>query len=112
MVTLSPLAYFLQTVPPTPALPEKVNDKTSKNYDEEKFNNSNKNIDGSPNQELTEQEEIDCRPLEDISAPNIKTAIKEALTSSTFILVTLGFSVCGFHVTFLATHFPAYLVRV
>lgn len=111
MLAMSPLAYMLQTVPPTPALPDKKDVKSSDSYDEEmKYNKPDLNTQDKPKQEMTEQEEIDCRPLEDISAPDIKTALKEAFTNPTFIFITLGFSVCGFHVAFLSTHFPAYLV--
>lgn len=113
MLAMSPLAYMLQTVPPIPALPDKKDVKSSDSYDEEmKYNKPALNSHNNANQEMTEQEEIDCRPLEDISAPDIKTALKEAFTNPTFIFITLGFSVCGFHVAFLSTHFPAYLVSL
>ena len=36
-------------------------------------------------------------------------AIGEARCHRGYILLVLGFFVCGFHVTFIATHFPAYL---
>ena len=39
----------------------------------------------------------------------IKEALKEALVSKSFILLTVGFFVCGFHVTFVAVHLPAYI---
>ena len=39
----------------------------------------------------------------------IKEAIYEAFGSKSFILLTLGFFVCGFHVTFVAVHLPAYI---
>lgn len=38
------------------------------------------------------------------------SALKQALGHSGYILLTLGFFVCGFHVVFIATHLPAYLV--
>lgn len=44
------------------------------------------------------------------SAPDIKTTLIEAFRSPTFIMITLGFTVCGFHVSFLNTHFPAYCI--
>ncbi|KAI7888338.1 major facilitator superfamily domain-containing protein [Mucor mucedo] len=100
MVALSPLAYYLQTLPPIPALPQK-NDEEEIVIDEKK-----QDINQA---EVSQQEEVQYRPLEDISAPDIKTALKEAFTSSTFIFITLGFSVCGFHIAFLSTHLPAYL---
>jgi predicted MFS family arabinose efflux permease len=37
-------------------------------------------------------------------------ALKEAFCHSGYVLLTLGFFVCGFHVVFIATHLPAYLV--
>jgi len=36
-------------------------------------------------------------------------AAAEALRHRGYVLLTLGFFVCGFHVTFIGTHFPAYL---
>lgn len=108
MLALSPLAYFLQTVPPKPAelaTATAVLDQDNKNntVDEEK------NVAAEIIQH--DAEEAKDRPFEDISAPNIQTALKEAFTNPTFIFITLGFSVCGFHISFLATHFPAHLVR-
>ena len=40
---------------------------------------------------------------------SIKDALYEALQSKSFILLTLGFFVCGFHVTFVAVHLPAFI---
>ena len=40
---------------------------------------------------------------------SIKDALIEALYSKSFILLTIGFFVCGFHVTFVAVHLPAYI---
>lgn len=40
---------------------------------------------------------------------SIKEALFEACRSKSFILLTLGFFVCGFHVTFVAVHLPAYI---
>ena len=37
-------------------------------------------------------------------------ALKGAFGHSGYVLLTLGFFVCGFHVVFIATHLPAYLV--
>jgi hypothetical protein len=113
MVVLSPLAYFLQTIPPTPALPVEdtkkavKNDKKSPTYDEEeKMKQSTEQVENT----IEIEDDPKNRPFEDISAPDIKTALKEAFTNPTFIFITLGFSVCGFHIAFLSTHFPAYLV--
>ena len=36
-------------------------------------------------------------------------ALREARSHSGYLLLTAGFFVCGFHVTFIATHLPAYL---
>ncbi|CEP15744.1 hypothetical protein [Parasitella parasitica] len=100
MVAFSPLAYFLQTIPPKPAEIETAK-KESTVFGDEEMNTS----------EVIQHdvEEERDRPMEDISAPDIKTALVEALTNPTFIFITLGFSVCGFHIAFLSTHFPAYL---
>jgi predicted MFS family arabinose efflux permease len=38
------------------------------------------------------------------------SALKGAFGHSGYVLLTLGFFVCGFHVVFIATHLPAYLV--
>ena len=43
------------------------------------------------------------------SEQTIKEALKEAFQSKSFNLLTLGFFVCGFHVTFVAVHFPAFI---
>ena len=40
---------------------------------------------------------------------SIKQSLYEAFSSRSFILLTLGFFVCGFHVTFVAVHLPAYI---
>ncbi|KAI8368441.1 major facilitator superfamily domain-containing protein [Choanephora cucurbitarum] len=83
MIGFSPLAYFLQSIPPKPA--NELKEKDAEAYEEKD------------------------RPIEDISAPDIKTALKEAFTHPTFLLISLGFSSCGFHVAFLTTHFPAFV---
>ena len=36
-------------------------------------------------------------------------AINEAFKNKSFIYLTLGFFVCGWHITLVATHIPAYL---
>ena len=43
------------------------------------------------------------------SQQTIKEALKEAFQSKSFNLLTLGFFVCGFQVTFVAVHFPAFI---
>ena len=40
---------------------------------------------------------------------SIKSALYEAFSSKSFIFLILGFFVCGFHVTFVAVHLPAYI---
>jgi len=40
---------------------------------------------------------------------SIKEALIEALKTKSFFLLTIGFFVCGFHVTFVAVHLPAYI---
>jgi len=37
------------------------------------------------------------------------SALAEAASNRSFQLLTAGFFVCGFHIAFIATHFPAYL---
>lgn len=36
-------------------------------------------------------------------------ALREAMAHRGYVLLTLGFFVCGFHVAFIAVHFPAYV---
>tara|TARA_B100000676_G_scaffold312886_1_gene389569 strand:- start:4145 stop:5341 length:1197 start_codon:yes stop_codon:yes gene_type:complete len=44
------------------------------------------------------------------SNQSIREAITEAKSHPGFIFLTLGFFVCGFHVTFIGTHLPAFLI--
>lgn len=39
----------------------------------------------------------------------LKAALAEALAHPSFWLLNLGFFVCGFHITFVGTHLPAYI---
>ncbi|MEM7301606.1 MAG: MFS transporter [Pseudomonadota bacterium] len=39
----------------------------------------------------------------------IREALAEAFSTRGYVLLTIGFFVCGFHVAFLAVHFPAYV---
>ena len=39
----------------------------------------------------------------------LRDAASEAMRHRGYVLLTLGFFVCGFHVTFIGTHFPAFL---
>lgn len=43
-------------------------------------------------------------------ASSLRGALAEALAHRGFWLLSFGFFVCGFHVAFIATHLPAYLV--
>ena len=43
-------------------------------------------------------------------ATSLREALAEALSHRGFWLLSFGFFVCGFHVVFIATHLPAYLV--
>ncbi|MGD9866423.1 MAG: MFS transporter [Hyphomicrobiales bacterium] len=43
------------------------------------------------------------------STQTVSHAFREAMTHKGFLLLTAGFFVCGFHVTFVATHLPAFL---
>ena len=43
------------------------------------------------------------------SGQSLGAAVREARGHSGYIFLTTGFFVCGFHVTFIATHFPAFL---
>ncbi len=40
---------------------------------------------------------------------SLKQAIEEAMQHRGFVLLALGFFVCGFHVAFITVHFPAYV---
>ncbi len=42
-------------------------------------------------------------------AQSLREAIQEARQHRGYVLLATGFFVCGFHVTFIATHFPAFL---
>ena len=48
--------------------------------------------------------------MEEGSATSLSAAIKEAMGHRGFLLLTAGFFVCGFHVAFIATHLPSYIV--
>ena len=41
---------------------------------------------------------------------SLSEAIGEAMSHPGFVLLTFGFFVCGFHVSFIGVHFPAYVV--
>ncbi len=43
---------------------------------------------------------------------SLADAVREALGHRGYVLLTIGFFVCGFHVAFITVHFPAYVVDV
>ena len=43
-------------------------------------------------------------------AANLSSAVREAAGNGSYWLLFFGFFVCGFHVTFVAVHLPAYIV--
>ncbi len=44
------------------------------------------------------------------SEQSVGGAVREAMSHRGYILLTIGFFVCGFHVAFITVHFPAYVV--
>lgn len=48
-------------------------------------------------------------PAGDAPSQSLKEALREAAAHRGFWLLNAGFFVCGFHLAFIATHFPAYL---
>jgi hypothetical protein len=89
---------FIQTIPPQKQEPDQV----TVSEDEEKRAAT------KLEQEVTEFEKPKVA-VNNESMTLVQT-LKFAFASPTFVLITLGFSVCGFHVAFLSTHLPAYLV--
>ncbi len=49
------------------------------------------------------------RPASTGQRQSLREALHEASAHRGYLLLTTGFFVCGFHVTFIATHLPAYL---
>jgi len=43
-------------------------------------------------------------------AQSLRQALREAVAHRGFMLLTAGFFVCGFHVAFIAVHFPSYVM--
>lgn len=103
MVVVLPLCFFLQSVPAKPPLPAATTEKIELLDDKNVVIQVEENNEIKPKESSTE---------DTFSAPDIKTALKEAFASPIYIMICLGFSVCGFHVSFLATHLPAYLVKL
>jgi hypothetical protein len=110
MACTLPLAYLLQTVAPTPAL-------SAENVEDiDLLEEAKLGVATTINEKTVVDLEkiptnVNDNKADQFSAPDIKTALKEAFSSPTFFMITLGFSVCGFHVAFIGTHLPAYLVR-
>ncbi len=52
---------------------------------------------------------VSGKPQEEAGSLSIGEALGAAKTHSGYLLLTAGFFVCGFHVTFIGTHLPAYL---
>ena len=46
---------------------------------------------------------------DDKTAQSLSSVLNEAFINKSYVLLTVGFFVCGFHVSFVATHLPAYL---
>ena len=51
-------------------------------------------------------------PGEPDSDQTMGEALGEAVNHRGFVLLTVGFFVCGFHVAFMTTHFPAYVTDI
>ncbi len=49
---------------------------------------------------------------EKIREQSITEALREAAAHRGFLLLSLGFFVCGFHVAFITVHFPAYITDI
>ncbi|MGI9487711.1 MAG: MFS transporter [Geminicoccaceae bacterium] len=47
---------------------------------------------------------------EPLSDQGLGEALREALAHRGYVLLTIGFFVCGFHVAFITVHFPAYVL--
>lgn len=99
----SPLAIFLRTVEQMPAETIKTDEENDLANKPVAIKHDNSETSSEVEAEKQEVIEISNQPQ------TIKATLKEAFTSVTFLLITLGFTVCGFHVAFIATHLPAYL---
>ena len=55
------------------------------------------------------KEEDQSRTKKNNSSQSLSEALIEARSNSGFILLILGFFVCGFHIVFVSTHLPAFL---
>ena len=57
---------------------------------------------------LREQRAVTAKPGSAIPQ-GTKDALQEAFRTQGFWLLTIGFFVCGFHVTFIGLHLPSYI---
>ncbi|KAI8377452.1 major facilitator superfamily domain-containing protein [Radiomyces spectabilis] len=108
MIGISPCAYFIRSTAQVFAAASahdieststlgKDKAKTEESGNEKNVSCSNDvNLSGEP-------------PANDEDDETITKVLKKLFTSPTFYFITLAFSACGFHITFLITHFPAYL---
>jgi MFS family permease len=48
----------------------------------------------------------------DVQRGSSSMAVREALTHPSFLFLTSGFFVCGFHIAFVSTHLPPYLTEL
>ena len=56
----------------------------------------------------------DIQPMNAAASDNLATGalLRRAFGHSSYLLLTIGFFVCGFHVAFIAAHFPAFVAEV
>lgn len=62
----------------------------------------------SSKQHSTSPESQDIK-IEEMQNQSLTESLREASKNKSYILLTTGFFVCGFHVTFVGTHLPAFL---
>ncbi|KAI8985275.1 major facilitator superfamily domain-containing protein, partial [Pilobolus umbonatus] len=106
MAITTPCAYFLQTVPPLPPLLPAEKEKTDLlEHDVIQMPEDVKPTHKKSDSTATVVED-------DFSAPDIKTALREAFSSPTFIMITCGFSVCGFHLGCNTVHVLAWTMSI
>ena len=52
------------------------------------------------------------QPAERVEGQTVPEALQEALKHKSFLLLVMGFFVCGFHVAFITAHMPAFLTDI
>jgi MFS family permease len=52
------------------------------------------------------------RPAQGVIEARLPETMRRAFGHSSYLLLVMGFFVCGFHVAFIAAHFPAYVAEV